>query len=441
MHPFQPAHLSVVVRLSCLGVLILQLAACQTGLMPKKSAPDNSAAQADALIPDYTPALKSHPGDYIGFLRAWFHDNHPDIDSPQIVRYAFAAGDKTADLAAEKLLSGNEAFCNQSGGKMSQEQGGLTCIGAGGKPISRLSVQVFHASADQPGTLQFTGESAAWMSRLNEARLADYRRVIDTLSGNGIAGSVLLSSGESFDVIRFGRLLAPDFYALRTPEHGLTFLSDLVSVKWTPEGMSVTERDGDQYTEAGKGLTPGNTLVRVLPTDDNQLLAVPLSFDEPFRFVYLDPRSKQPRQVRVRSDDRILQINVPAKASNYRGGSIETRFDKKERDAFRKALVADARKTAANTGKKTDTVALSDAKLRADVEQLGRTGPCIRTQSEDRLRTGDIAYTEYLVCGEYRQEAETLKSSDGALSPDKTPLLFLGRAARAPWYDFNGVLR
>ena len=41
----------------------------------------------------------------------------------------------------------------------------------------------------------------------------------------------------------YGRLLAPDFYALRTPEHGLTFLSDILSVKWTPEGVSVTERD------------------------------------------------------------------------------------------------------------------------------------------------------------------------------------------------------
>jgi hypothetical protein len=224
---------------------------------------------------------------------------------------------------------------------MSREEAGLTCIGAGGKIVSRLSVQVFHASAEQPGTLQFTGESAAWIARLNEKRLADYRRVIDTLSGNGIAGNVLLSTGESFDVVRFGRLSAPDFYALRTPEHGLTFLSDLVSVKWTADGISVTERDGEQYMEAGKGLTPGNTLVRLLPTDDNQLQAVALSLDEPFRFVYLDSKSKQPRQALVRADDRILQINVAAKPS-VTGGSIETHFDKKERDAFRKALVADA---------------------------------------------------------------------------------------------------
>ena len=103
---------------------------------------------------------------------------------------------------------------------------------------------------------------------VHEKRLADYRRVIDTLSGNGIAGNVLLSTGESFDVVRFGRLSAPAFYAPRTPEHGLTFLSDVVSAKWTADGVSVTERDGDQYTETGKGLTPGNTLVRLLPTDE-----------------------------------------------------------------------------------------------------------------------------------------------------------------------------
>jgi len=440
MHPVRPAQFCIPACLSSLGVLTLLLAACQTA-PTQNSAPDNSAAQADALIPDYAAALQSHPGEYIAFLKDWFKDARAEIDSPQIVRYGFAAGDKTADLAAEKLIFGNEAFCNQAGGKMSREEAGLTCIGAGGKLVSRLSVQVFHASAEQPGTLQFTGESAAWIARLNEKRLADYRRVIDTLSGNGIAGNVLMSTGESFDVVRFGRLSAPDFYALRTPEHGLTFLSDVVSVKWTPDGVSVSERDGEQYMEAGKGLTPGNTLVRLLPTDDNQLQAVPLSFDEPFRFVYLDSTSKQPRQALVRADDRILQINVSAKPSKYRSGSIDTRFNKKERDAFRKALVADARKAATAIGKKTDTVDLGDPKIRADVDQIGRAGSCARTQSEDRLLAGDIAYTQYLVCAEYRQEAETLKSNGGELSPDKTPLLFLGRAARAPWYDFNGMLR
>src|SRR5262249_4290658 len=157
------------------------------------------------------------------------------------------------------------------------------------------------------------------------------------------------------------------FYALKTPTHGLVFLNDVVSVKWVPDGMSVVERDGDQYTETATGLTPGNTLVRLQPTVDNQLQAVPLSSEDPFRFVYLDPKSKLPRQARIRADTRILQINVAVKPSKYRGGSIATRFDKKEREAFHKSLVADARKTSTTIGKKTDSINLNDAKVRADL--------------------------------------------------------------------------
>jgi hypothetical protein len=439
MIPLRLAHALVSMRSCSVGLLAL-LAACQTMPMTKSNSA-SAAAKADALIPDYTAALQSNPNDYIAFLEAWFQDAPAEIDSPQLVRYNFSADDKTADLAAEKLIRGNEAFCAQNGGKMSQETAGLSCVGAGGKLVSRLSVQVFHATADQPGALQFTGESAAWIARLNEVRLADYRRVIAALSGNGVAGNVLLSTGESFDVVRFGRLSTSDFYALKTPTHGLVFLSDVVSVKWIPDGMNVVERDGDQYAETAQGLAPGNTLVRLQPTVDNQLQAIPLSLEDPFRFVYLDPRNKQPRQARVRADSRILQINVAVKPSKYRGGSIATRFDKRDRDAFHKSLVADARKTSTTIGKKTDSIDLNDAKVRADLEQVGRGGPCVRSQFEDRVRAGDIAYSEYLVCAEYRQEADAVKATGGELSPDKTPLLFMGRAARAPWYDFNGVLR
>jgi hypothetical protein len=177
------------------------------------------------------------------------------------------------------------------------------------------------------------------------------------------------------------------------------------------------------------------------PTANDQLKAEPLTFDQPFRFVYVDAKTKQPRQVRVRADVLIQQITISRQLSMYRGGVIRIRFDKKEADAFRKSLVAEARKTALNTGKKTDTVNLDDPRVRADLDQIGRTGPCVRTQSEDRLRSGDIAYTEYLACVEYRQEAAAVKSNGGVLTPDKTPLLYLGRAARAPWYNFNGLLR
>jgi hypothetical protein len=421
-------------------VVVLCITACQTA-QTQKATPNNSAAEADALVPDYAPALHSNPKDYIAFLKTWFQGVTPEIDSGDIVRYAFAARDKSAELAAEKVIAGYEAFCSANGGNITKDPPALTCAATDGRAIARLSVQVFESSAEQPGALQFTGESAAWMSRLNEAQLADYRRVIDTLSGNGSGGAVLLSSGESFDVVRFGRLSGPDFYALKTPNHGLIWLSDVVSVKWSPDAISIVERDGEQLEDTGKGLAPGNTIVRLRPTDDDQLRAEPLTYDQPFRFVYVDPKSKQPREVRVRAEALILEITVSRQPPKYRGGLIQTRFDKKEAEAFRKSLVADARKTAAASGKKTETLNLDDPKLRADLDQIGRVGPCARTQSEDRLRSGDIAYTEYLACVEYRQEAETVKANGGELTPDKTPLLYLGRAARAPWYNFNGVLR
>jgi len=314
-------------------------------------------------------------------------------------------------------------------------------MGPDQRPIARLSVQVFDSSSEQPGALQFTGESAAWIARLNEAQLADYRRVVDTLSRNGIGGGVLLSSGQSFEVVRFGRLSAPDFYALKTPNHGLIFLEDVVSVKWAPDAISIVQRGGERIEDNGTGLAPGNTIVRLRPTDDGQLKAEPLTPAQPFRFVTIDSKSKQPRQVRVRADALIVEITVSRSAPKYRGGPIQARFDKKEADAFRRALVADARKTAASTGRQSYALDLDNPKLRADLDQIGRVGPCARTQSEDRLRSGDIAYTEYLACTEYRQEAEAVISNGGELTPDKTPLLFLGRSAQAPWYDFGGVLR
>ncbi len=368
---------------------LAMLAACQNA-PSRKAAPDNSAAEAAALVPDYRPALESNANDYIEFLQSWFQGAVPEIDSADIVRYAFSAGDKTADLAAEKLISGNEAFCTESGGKIVQDPPSLTCVAQDGRFVARLSVQVFHSSPEQQGTLQFTGESAAWMSRLNEAQLADYRRVIDTLSGNGIGGGVLLSSGESFDVIRFGRLSGPDFYALKTPNHGLIWLEDVVSVKWGPDIISIMQRSGEQIEDTGKGLAPGNTIVRLRPTANDQLKAEPLTFDQAFRFVYVDPKSKQPRQVRVRADALIVQITVSRQPSRYRTGTIQTRFDKKQADAFRRSLVAEARKTAANSGRKTETLNLDDAKLRGDLDQIGRVGPCARTQSEDRLRAGAL---------------------------------------------------
>jgi hypothetical protein len=428
-------------------LVYLLLAACvskptapQDTSSPESPAPQSSSGP-EALIPDYEQALLAHPDDYIAFMHAWLGDVIPDLESPQFVRYVLSGDDRSTQAGAEQLLAGNRAFCLANTGEVVPEPPAFTCAGADRKAIARLSVSVFHSSADQPATLQFTAESAGWLTRLTEERMGDFRRVVDTLAGNGVAGDVLLSTGEDFEVVRFGRLSAPDFYALKTPNHGLIWFTDLVSAKWSEQGLSVIERDGDAFVESGEGLTPGNTIVRLRPTLDNQLKVEPLTAEEPFRFVYWNAATKQPRQARVRADGRILQITISTKAGRYRSGAIQTRFDKDQQEVFRKTLVSDARKTAANTGKRSDRLNLDDVKLRSDLDQVGRVGPCTRTQSEDRLRTGDVSLSEYLVCAQYRQEAETIKGNGGELTPDKTPLLFLGRAARAPWYDFNGVLR
>jgi hypothetical protein len=414
------------------------LAACTS--VPRS--PDaRTGPRIEALVPDYSAALDANPNDYIAYLKSWITTAPPELDSRDIVRYTLNAEDDTATAAADRLLSGNEAFCARNGGTILKDPPAFTCAASGGKAIARLSMFVLHATDEQPGTLQFTGESATWMARVTEAKMADYRRVVETLAGNGVAGGVLLSTGENFEVRRFGHLSSADFYALKTPEHGLISFTDLVSVKWSDGAITVQKRDGDRFTESGTALTPGNTIVRLRPTLDNELQAEALSNEQPFRFVYWDAAAKQPRQARVRADSTILQITISSTPSKLRGGQIDARFDKKQREAFRKALVKDARKAAANIGKNVDRVDLKDPKLRSDLDQIGRTGPCTQSQSEDRLLTGDLSFGEYMVCAQYRREAEFIKSNGGELTPDKTPLLFLGRAARAPWYDFQGVMR
>jgi hypothetical protein len=425
------------VRIQVILALGLLIGGC--AMRPSEAPPDASRAQ-DMLIPDYANALQGHSDEYIAFMRAWLSRTPPELESSDLLRYNLSGDDDSTQAGAEQLLAGFRAYCNERSGEVIPEPPAFTCASAERKALARLSMSVFHASADQPASLQFSAESSAWLARLNEERMSDYRRVLSTLSGNGPSGNVLLSSGESFEVVRFGRFVAPDFYALKTPGHGLVWFSDLVSVKWSEQGVSVVERDGDRYDETGAGLTPLNTIVRLRPTLDNQIKAEALSAEEPFRFVYLDA-AKQPRQARIRADGRILQITVAAKSERLRSGAIKVRFDKKLQEDFHKQLVADARKAALNTGKRTDHIDLGDAKMRSDLDQIGRVGPCARTQSDDRLRVGDISLSEYLVCTQYRHEADLIKSAGGELTPEKTPLLFLGRAARAPWYDFNGVLR
>jgi hypothetical protein len=79
--------------------------------------------------------------------------------------------------------------------------------------------------------------------------------------------------------------------------------------------------------------------------------------------------------------------------------------------------------------------------MRDEVERMGRNGPCRKSQSDAALKNGDLSLSEFYVCAQYRKESKVLIANDGAISPTKTPLVFLGRAARAPWFDFSGVLR
>ena len=198
MHPVRPAQFCIPARLSEPGRADPAAAGGMSDRdRTQKSAPDNSAALKPTLsfrttrqhcsliqattLPFSKPGSRTRAARSI-LLRSCATALRPTTRPP---------------TSRPRLIFGNEAFCNQAGGRvMSRERLGSHLHRRGSEVISRLSVQVFHASAEQPGTLQFTGESAAWISRLNEKRLADYRRVIDTLSGNGIAGNVLLSSGE-----------------------------------------------------------------------------------------------------------------------------------------------------------------------------------------------------------------------------------------------------
>jgi hypothetical protein len=221
----------------------------------------------------------------------------------------------------------------------------------------------------------------------------------------------------------------------------LIAFSELLSVRWGDGKVRVTLRDGSVVEEAGSALTPAKTLVRVVPGTEPQLATMPLTADAPFRFVTVDARGKLPRQVRLRDTNQLLRVTVSPKPSLYKSGPIPTTFEKKERDAFSKALLADARKAAARLPRKATRLDIADATQRGELETLGRAGPCARAQNDAGLKTGDIALTEFFVCAQYRAESAFLLKNGGELVPEKTPLLYLSKAAGAPWYDFDGVMR
>jgi hypothetical protein len=199
--------------------------------------------------------------------------------------------------------------------------------------------------------------------------------------------------------------------------------------------------DGSVVEEAGPALTPAKTLVRLVPGTDPQVAGVPLTVEAPFRFVTVDARRKVPRQVRLRDVNQLLKVTVSPKPPLYKSGPIETTFEKKERDVFTRTLLADARKAASRLPRKPPRLDIEDTTQREELERLGRVGPCARAQTDAGLKTGDIALTEFFVCAQYRAESAFLLKNGGQLAPDKTPLLYLSKAAGAPWYDFDGVMR
>jgi hypothetical protein len=312
---------------------------------------------------------------------------------------------------------------------------------ADGRPLGQLTVDVIHASDTRPARLRFAVESGERVARLQAERQKLHSRVTEALAGNGPSGGLLLAGGEAFEVARFGRLAAPDYYAIQTPALGLLAFSDVLSVRWIPEGLRVTRVDGKTVTENARNLTPARTLVRLVPLGNASVDRRSIDFEGPFRFVVLDPQSKQPRQIRIRDASQIREITVSPKPAPLVGGPIPVQFDANGQQAFSEALVSDAKKAAANLRSKAQRLDLTDAKLREDVERMGSAGPCTKSQEDGALERGDIALSEYYVCAQYRKESQALLATNGEITPESTPLVFLGRVARAPWFDFGGVLR
>ena len=107
-----------------------------------------------------------------------------------------------------------EAFCSRSG-KIGKSDGtpGQRCVDASGQVLAQLGVNVTHGSSGHMAGLEFSVETGESLQRALNLQRARYTQVAEVLSGNGPAGGLVLTSGESFDVARFGRLSGPDYYA------------------------------------------------------------------------------------------------------------------------------------------------------------------------------------------------------------------------------------
>ena len=420
------------------AMLIAALAGC-SGLSPRST----PTSQKAALLPDYHKALVASPDNVLGFFQSWLSAVKPTQQSADGISYAVKGSEADVAAASDRLLAGYEAFCSRNNGKIGKPDGtpGQRCVNASGQVLAQLGVNVTHGSGGHMAGLEFSVETGESVQRVLNLQRARYAQVAEVLSGNGPSGGLVLTSGESFDVARFGRLSGPDYYALNTPTQGLVPLTDILSARWGPDGLRLMLRDGSVVTEPGPSLTPAKTLVRVIPGRDQSVEIVAPTFDVPFRFVAVNAKAKHLRQIRLRDTAQILEITVSPKPSRYAAGSLDTRFDKKDQDAFDRAVTADAKKAALKLNRTSDRLDLANTKLRDEIAKMGRTGPCSIAQSESGLKTGDVSVTEYYVCAEYRRESDTLLQNGGEVTPDKTPLVFLGRAARAPWYNFDGVLR
>jgi hypothetical protein len=398
---------------------------------------------APSLLPEYQSALATQPPDVTTFFRSWLPELTPLEDDSGRIAYAVEGTQAEVLRSVDRLLAGYEGYCTQRGGTLAKpsDAPGRRCLAAKGETIARVEVDVVHAAEAEPARLRFAAETGERVRRNEVQRLAQQARVQQTLSGNGPAGHILLASGEAFDALRFGRLSAPDYYAIQLPQRDPIGLTELLSVRWTSEGIRVVLRDGSVITESGKAVVPARSLVRLVPSESDAPDMDAMSYEAPFRFVTLDPKSKQPRQVRVRDIAQLLEISVSPKAPALRAGPVPVRADPKEQAAFSQALVKEATRASKNLKAGPEPINLADASARDEIERMGRMGPCSRSQSDVALRSGDLSLSEFYVCAQYRKEAKLLLASNGAVSPEKTPLVYLGRAARAPWFDFGGVLR
>ncbi len=432
-HPTHRARLNAA-QLATATCLLLAGCAGATG-------PGARSATA-ALLPDYAPALRQTDGDVLAFFRAWLGPGRADDDSEGRLAYVVSGEQDEVTHSLDRLLAGYDAFCGRAHGKVATGANapGQRCTAADGALLAQLNVDLLHAAEGQPAQLAFNVETGERVQRLQAERHGLHVRLLQAQGKTGPGGSVVLASGAAFEVARFGRLSASDYYAIRVRGQPPIPLADIRSVRWNDNGLVLTWPDGATLVQSGKDTSPARTLVRVLASGNDSVSLGAMTYDAPFRFVVLDGR-KQPRQVRIRNLAEVLEITVSRKPAALADGRLTAQVDRREQERFSQALANEARKAAAKAGAAAATLDLSDPKRRQEIERMGVGGPCATSQSDSAVKSGDLSFSEYYVCAEYRREAKLLLANGGAVTPDKTPLIYLGQQARAPWFDFGGVLR